>query len=357
MTDGVHLPAGLSADWSLPRDLACPVCRYNLRMLRNPRCPECGTEFRWQQLLAVSCPRCDLGLMDVDGDACPQCALPLRWELLLSEAAPRVETRFEMSDRPFRAALGTCLAAIRPVAFWRKVYIEIAPAAVRLRRFRIAMLVVGVLGWIAPIVAGMIAPWGWGGWMTAGIVVFGPPLITAALLPRFTLTFAKFRIRADRLRRVFVYGLIGVFWSGILWGTLAITTLLLTRFVGASRRGARFPLLWNEYPLSLLYEIQDIVRVARWDRYPYTSEWAYWWNYLVRNAVDINALVLVFAILIAWLWWPVFLYGGLRVYLKLTKYSAVMLTLSTQLIIALIVAFGLLAVWITTNDGLMLLGW
>jgi hypothetical protein len=28
------------------RDVACPLCRYNLRALTSPRCPECGRELR-----------------------------------------------------------------------------------------------------------------------------------------------------------------------------------------------------------------------------------------------------------------------------------------------------------------------
>jgi len=28
------------------RDVECPVCKYNLRMLTSPRCPECGRELR-----------------------------------------------------------------------------------------------------------------------------------------------------------------------------------------------------------------------------------------------------------------------------------------------------------------------
>lgn len=47
---GALPPPGLPDDWSLDLDLPCPRCRYNLRHLRTPRCPECGTVFRWQSL-------------------------------------------------------------------------------------------------------------------------------------------------------------------------------------------------------------------------------------------------------------------------------------------------------------------
>src|SRR5689334_1067676 len=31
-------------------DLACPMCGYNLRGLVDPRCPECGRPFDWEEL-------------------------------------------------------------------------------------------------------------------------------------------------------------------------------------------------------------------------------------------------------------------------------------------------------------------
>jgi hypothetical protein len=33
-------------DFLRDRDVACPLCRYNLRALTSPRCPECGRELR-----------------------------------------------------------------------------------------------------------------------------------------------------------------------------------------------------------------------------------------------------------------------------------------------------------------------
>jgi hypothetical protein len=38
-------------DWDAQREeLACPLCDYNLRGLREPRCPECGYRFAWADL-------------------------------------------------------------------------------------------------------------------------------------------------------------------------------------------------------------------------------------------------------------------------------------------------------------------
>ncbi|HEX8522405.1 MAG TPA: hypothetical protein VF669_09125 [Tepidisphaeraceae bacterium] len=40
-------------DWaSLSRELTCPLCDYNLRGLTEPRCPECGFCFAWNELLS-----------------------------------------------------------------------------------------------------------------------------------------------------------------------------------------------------------------------------------------------------------------------------------------------------------------
>src|SRR3954468_9334459 len=45
-------PAGEPPDWdALSRDVVCPLCEYNLRGLVEPRCPECGHTFDWQDIL------------------------------------------------------------------------------------------------------------------------------------------------------------------------------------------------------------------------------------------------------------------------------------------------------------------
>ena len=42
----------ITPDWSaLPDEILCPLCRYNLRGLVEPRCPECGYSFDWSEVL------------------------------------------------------------------------------------------------------------------------------------------------------------------------------------------------------------------------------------------------------------------------------------------------------------------
>jgi hypothetical protein len=48
---GVQTPAPM-VDWStITTSVQCPLCLYNLRGLSEPRCPECGYQFQWPDLL------------------------------------------------------------------------------------------------------------------------------------------------------------------------------------------------------------------------------------------------------------------------------------------------------------------
>ena len=44
-------PAPSPVATALEEDIHCPLCNYNLRGLNNPRCPECGFAFTWDELL------------------------------------------------------------------------------------------------------------------------------------------------------------------------------------------------------------------------------------------------------------------------------------------------------------------
>lgn len=44
----------VTPDWAiLPGDILCPLCDYNLRGLAEPRCPECGHQFVWNEVLTL----------------------------------------------------------------------------------------------------------------------------------------------------------------------------------------------------------------------------------------------------------------------------------------------------------------
>ena len=49
---GKEAPPATPPDWeSITEEIACPLCEYNLRGLTEPRCPECGYRFGWQEML------------------------------------------------------------------------------------------------------------------------------------------------------------------------------------------------------------------------------------------------------------------------------------------------------------------
>src|SRR5213075_324796 len=49
---GMAEPADSPPDWSaVTEELRCPLCEYNLRGLTQPRCPECGYSFTWDEIL------------------------------------------------------------------------------------------------------------------------------------------------------------------------------------------------------------------------------------------------------------------------------------------------------------------
>ena len=61
-------------EWLRERDVECPLCRYNLRGLTAPRCPECGNGLRlsvalldpyakaWVTLATIACGSAGMGL-------------------------------------------------------------------------------------------------------------------------------------------------------------------------------------------------------------------------------------------------------------------------------------------------------
>jgi hypothetical protein len=320
------LPVGLPDGWVFDRDLYCPTCRYNLRMLHMPRCPECGTVFRWQGLLHIGCPRCGHSLEVVDADACPACGLALNWERLLAEADPARLRQFEYTRHPFRAAWRTWLAALRPRRFWRGISLETPPAVRRLRWLRRA----GIATCVGAFAA---MHWGQASGLSAALgllpiyaLVLLLPVVTMLGLPRFTPTLTRFRIRRDQLLRCFAYGSAGVFWTGLLlFLALAITLVVnavwpVTVIAGgatyqAPRLAAYPPLALGclEHPQLLSSGIAACM----------------WFNIVLTAAIAYFSF--------AW-WWP-FLWAALTTFLQLNRRNALALFLSTQFI-------GLLAIMI-----------
>lgn len=171
-----------------------------------------------------------------------RCALELDWARLLGERDPAEFTQFEYTLRPWRAATGVLFSTLFPHRFWRRVRIESPPAVHRLRRLRAFCGAVFALGAVSLFlvlsltVTGRVSRESFeqaAGWLAPAV----PPLVTAALMPVFTPTLSRFRIRRDQLLRVFAYGACGLVWLGWLYvaiATISIAALYLVPFLPAT---------------------------------------------------------------------------------------------------------------------------
>lgn len=332
-------PAGLPGDWLNQRDVPCPQCGYNLRMLSVPRCPECGSAFRWQQLLRVQCPRCNAALHDVDGEQCPRCALSLDWAALLDQAQMQDARLYEYSPHPARAALRTWLVMLVPWLLWRRVRLEMPPVVPRLRALRRAAVGLCVSGVTLIAVLSLANA---GRWHVlsmlreqAAVYVLALllPAVTTLGLPRFTPTLARFRIRDDQLLRCLAYGATGAAWLGAVFAGvfLAVVTLSLAQSLGfGTWIGRNWPVAFTPGVFADLLE--------QWVRYRRS------WQSSVTGEIVVDVLhaVLLSALLFSFIWWWVYLYGSLRTYLRLDRLNAAALFLSTQTCGVLLLLLALL---------------
>lgn len=323
------LPPGLPDDWVLDRDLPCPKCRYNLRMLCLPRCPECGTVFCWQTLLHIGCPRCGESLETVDGKWCPRCDLDLDWRALLDKADPSQFKQFEYTQRPVRAAFRAWLGALRPRRFWQGIRLESPPALTRLRWLlatAIGLYVVAAAAarWEGSILFRVVG----GGvlddpWVESCIAAALMPIVTMIGLPLFVPTLVRFRIRRDQLFRCFAYGSTGLAWMALAI-VLAGVVVVVVNFLPGPRAGGRPPLMISS---ELAWGCLLSARTA-------------WWN--SAENVCLNCFLLGTALFfnIA-CWWP-FLWMALHKYLRLNRRNALALFFSTQSVAVLAAAIVLI---------------
>jgi hypothetical protein len=92
-------PAVGAPDWdTLAVELHCPRCGYDLRRLPQPRCPECGLQFRWAELIAATQERLQSPLFEQ------------QWR-----------------HRPVRSFFGTIGRAMLPWLLWRQTRLVVEP--------------------------------------------------------------------------------------------------------------------------------------------------------------------------------------------------------------------------------------
>jgi hypothetical protein len=109
-------PAALAApDWqTMAEDIRCPLCEYNLRGLTQPRCPECGYSFKWEEILDKK----------------------RRHHRYIFEHHP---------ERNFWSFLRTFLGGFRPKKFWSELHPLQDSRPRRLAIYRVIVLVLVVI--------------------------------------------------------------------------------------------------------------------------------------------------------------------------------------------------------------------
>ncbi len=355
--DAPALPPGVGEDWRLPVDLSCPTCRYNLRALRLPRCPECGGRFRWQALLNVACPRCGQHLGAVEGSECPACALPLNWQSLFESAQPRhFDQGYEYTDRPFRAMLAAWWTTRRPKRFWDRIAIELPPNLHRLRWYlgvALALGAVTVLGplalaWYQQAQAGQLTVLrllygslvGWLAVCSLGTLL---PLITFAALPFFTPTMTRFRIRRDQLLRCAAYGCTPLVWTAAIMMFGGILIWLGWQLARLAAWPPGLPrAVWYPQLFDINWLLDALAGGGRWPGLDVVAL-PFWLNLLVVLLLGLGGG--------PWCWR--FTYVALRGYLRLDRRNAWALLLSTQTIGVL----ALLAIWSSWGRFLRVAGY
>lgn len=195
-------------DWStLDFDVTCPRCAYNLKLLAQPRCPECGLVFEWAQVV---------------------------------EAARRTRRNFpyfehRWRDKPVRSLFRTLVACALTRRVWRSVRITDVPSTPGLfiwaaltflllagiewlrigtREGCVTALVNGVQPSLA-IVGRSLTNIDWSAEFRIRALPF-PLLIGFVMVYRRT--FVRYRIDPRHLLRVGVY----------VWGTYASWTILVS---------------------------------------------------------------------------------------------------------------------------------
>lgn len=180
-------PAVAAPDWqSVTDDVACTRCGYNLRGLTQPRCPECGLEFEWADLL--------------------------------DPARRRHPYLFEHQARygRFESFVRTAVGALNPWRFWRTITLQQPCNSRRLWWFWLIVLALyaAVCGGITSLVLSVPGMTTRLGGPTQIVVALTLPLLlqtsTIGALLVFQQTLSRWRIRSYHVTRTAVYAGVGL---------------------------------------------------------------------------------------------------------------------------------------------------
>jgi hypothetical protein len=189
-------------DWAtLTLRLECPRCGYDLRLLPQPRCPECGLEFAWDDVLRAAEQRVDCSLFE-----------------------------YQWRRRPLRAFFGTIGRSLFPWRLWRQVRLTDTPrvgpllalALITLLLASACNLLIDVFGnWAFQRLQGRPVSLRWfilvfvsnryasGLLLHRTLLVVVTAMLTWLALLLFRPTLVRYRVRWDQLLRVTVLALVG----------------------------------------------------------------------------------------------------------------------------------------------------
>lgn len=209
-------------------DVRCPLCDYNLRGLPQPRCPECGGRFTWEELLA----RASAGhpyLFEGHPESNVRSYLRTAWEAM----RPRrfwTGLRPALPIRPGRLVvywvIGACLAFVIMLLYYA------AESLYLLRYFArfpggmtgsVSGASTGRLrGWITGVISGdrttwtdlvnaMISAIPWALHSLGVLLAWG--LLTLAAMQIFRISMRRARIRPTHTFRMVIYSFDPVVWA------------------------------------------------------------------------------------------------------------------------------------------------
>jgi len=198
-------------DWdSISDEILCPLCEYNLRGIPEPRCPECGFQFEWDEVLNPA----------------------------------RRQHRFvfeHQNSRRLRAFWKTAVAGLRPGKFWRELTPMQPSYPGRLFVYWFIAMAIACLGETA-LVAVMLAaerPYfrinfqdlpayaggiSWPFWL----LTLAWPLVSAASFFVFQISMFRAKVRETHVLRCVLYSSDIAMWAGLALPILAAPWLLGT---------------------------------------------------------------------------------------------------------------------------------
>jgi len=263
-------------DWSkISEQIRCPLCEYDLRGLQEPRCPECGYSFHWEEILDRT----------------------RRRHKYLFEHHP---------EKSIRSFLATLVGGLFPWSFWRSLHPTQRPDLRRLWKYRsvilglawLPLLALMVL-WVPRLTGGRRAPvmdvsfYQLAGRLFEGnpnyatvliepmlqtslakVVVLGTflllalPTLTAIPLSIFQATMRQAKVEHHHVQRCIIYSFDIVVWPGLTIMALAISMLFVPPRIGRIEAYAlawalllMFPVVWVGMGVRLAFSCRYYLRL------------------------------------------------------------------------------------------------